>query len=191
MTNQWVTGMQRARVIAFSGVSGAGKTSVIKCLAEAFKSQTLLFDDFVEPNTYPEDMRAWLQEGADVSQIKSPRFTKALSELKAQCGSKVIFIEEPFGRQRAEIAHLIDYVIMLDMPMEVCLSRVIQRHLKHSNDPATTITNYLRKYDGHLRDVYMAAANQVRQSSDLIITNVDTIASIQSTISDWLHNNVK
>jgi uridine kinase len=77
------------------------------------------------------------------------------------------------------------------MPMEVCLSRVIQRHLKHSNDPATTITNYLRKYDGHLRDVYMAAANQVRQSSDLIITNVDTIASIQSIISDWLHNNVK
>ena len=70
MTNQWVTGMQRARVIALSGVSGAGKTSVIKCLAEAFKSQTLLFDDFVEPNTYPEDMRAWLQKGADVSQIK-------------------------------------------------------------------------------------------------------------------------
>ena len=189
--------MQRTRVIAVSGVSGAGKTSVIKCLAEAFKSQTLLFDDFVEPNTYPIDMKAWLHQGADVSQIKSPRFTKALSELKTlselkvHSDSQMIFIEEPFGRERAEIAHLIDHVIMLDMPMEVCLSRVIQRHLKYSNDASTTLSNYLRKYDDHLRAVYIAAANQVRQSSDLLITNVDTIASIQSIISDWLHDNGK
>lgn len=183
--------MQRTRVIALCGVSGAGKTSVIKRLAEAYNSQALLFDDFVEPNTYPLDMKTWLHQGADVSQIKSPRFTKALSELKTQCGSPMIFIEEPFGRERAEIAHLIDYVIMLDMPMEVCLSRVVKRHLKHSNDPSTTLSNYLRKYDDHLRAVYIAAANQVRQSSDLIITNVGTIASIQSSICDWLHDNSK
>lgn len=184
-------GMQRTRVIALCGVSGAGKTSVIKRLAEAYNSPALLFDDFVEPNTYPLDMKTWLHQGADVSQIKSPRFTKALSELKTQCGSPMIFIEEPFGRERAEIAHLIDYVIMLDMPMEVCLSRVIQRHLKYSNDATKSLSNYLRKYDDHLRAVYIAAANQVRQSSDLIITNVDTIASIQSIISDWLHDNGK
>ena len=183
--------MQRTRVIALCGVSGAGKTSVIKRLAEAYNSPTLLFDDFVEPDTYPLDMKAWLHQGANVSQIKSPRFTKALSELKTQCDSSMIFIEEPFGRERAEIAHLIDYVIMLDMPMEVCLSRVVKRHLKHSNDPSTTLSNYLRKYDDHLRAVYIAAANQVRQSSDLIITNVGTIASIQSSISDWLHDNGK
>jgi len=183
--------MQRTRVIALCGVSGAGKTSVIKHLAEAYNSPALLFDDFVEPNTYPLDMKTWLHQGADVSQIKSPRFTKALSELKAQNDSPMIFIEEPFGRERAEIAHLIDYVIMLDMPMEVCLSRVIQRHLKHSNDPTKSLSNYLRNYDDHLRDVYIAAANQVRQSSDLLITNVGTIASIQSTISDWLYDNGK
>ena len=183
--------MKQAKVIALSGVSGAGKTSVINCLAEEFNSPTLLFDNFVEPNTYPLDMKAWLHDGADVSQIKSPRFTKALSELKTQCSSQMIFIEEHFGRERAEIAYLIDYVIMLDMPMEVCLSRVIQRHLKHSNDPTKSLSNYLRKYDDHLRAVYIAAANQVRQSSDLIITNVGTIASIQSTLSDWLHDNGK
>ncbi|MEQ3515443.1 hypothetical protein ABMY35_19170 [Pseudoalteromonas sp. BZB3] len=189
--------MQRTRVIALSGVSGAGKTSVIKRLSEEFNSPTLLFDDFVEPNTYPIDMKAWLHQGANVSQIQSPRFTKALSELKTlselkvHSDSQMIFIEEPFGRERAEIAHLIDYVIMLDMPIEVCLSRVVKRHLKHSNDPSTTLSNYLRKYDDHLRDVYIAAANHVRQSSDLIITNVGTIASIQSTISDWLHDNGK
>ncbi|TLX48030.1 hypothetical protein C1E24_04295 [Pseudoalteromonas phenolica] len=183
--------MKQAKAIALSGVSGAGKTSVIKRLGEVFDSPTLLFDDFVEPNTYPLDMKAWLHQGANVSQIKSPRFTKALSELKAQCGSPMIFIEEPFGRERAEIAHLIDYVIMLDMPMEVCLLRVIQRHLKYSNDPTKSLSNYLRKYDDHLRAVYIAAANQVRQSSDLLITNVATIASIQNTICDWLHDNGK
>jgi len=59
--------MQQTRVIALSGVSGAGKTSVIKCLAEEFNSPTLLFDDFVEPNTYPLNMKAWLHQGADIS----------------------------------------------------------------------------------------------------------------------------
>ena len=91
--------MQQTRVIALSGVSGAGKTSVIKCLAEEFNSPTLLFDDFVEPNTYPLDMKAWLHQGADISQIKSPRLTKALSELKAQCGSPMIFIEKLSGER--------------------------------------------------------------------------------------------
>jgi uridine kinase len=179
-------GMQRTRVIALSGVSGAGKTSVIKCLAEAFNSPTLLFDDFVGPNTYPLNMKAWLHQGTDVSQIKSPRFTKALSELKTQCGSPMIFIEEPFGRERAEIAHLIDYVIMLDMPMEVCLSRVIQRHLKHSNDPFITLSNYLRKYDDHLRDVYIRVSNQVRENSDLVVTELEDVVGLASMISKCL-----
>ena len=131
-------------------------------------------------------MKAWLQDGADVSQIKSPRFTKALIELKAQSDSQMIFIEEPFGRERAETAHLIDYVIMLDMPMEVCLSRVIQRHLKHSNAPATSITNYLRKYDDHLRDAYFKVSNQVRENSDLVVTELEDVVGLASMISKWL-----
>ncbi len=178
--------MQRTRVIALSGVSGAGKTSVIKRLAEEFNSPTLLFDDFVEPNTYPLDMKAWLHQGADLSQIKSPRFTKALSELKVHSGSPMIFIEEPFGRERAEIAHQINYVIMLDMPMEVCLSRVVKRHLKHSNDPSTTLSNYLRKYDDHLRDVYIKVSNQVRENSDLVVTELEDVEGLASMLSKWL-----
>ncbi|MFY8298962.1 hypothetical protein AAEU28_09360 [Pseudoalteromonas sp. SS15] len=178
--------MKQTKVIALSGVSGAGKTSVIKRLAEEFNSPTLLFDDFVEPDTYPLDMKAWLHQGANVSQIKSPRFTKALSELKVHSDSQMIFIEEPFGRERAEIAHLIDYVIMLDMPMEVCLSRVIQRHLTHSNDSSTTLSNYLRKYDDHLRDVYIRVSNKVRENSDLAVTELEDVVGLASMLSKWL-----
>ncbi|WP_404395551.1 hypothetical protein [Pseudoalteromonas phenolica] len=189
--------MKQTKVIALCGVSGAGKTSVIKCLAEECNSPTLLFDDFVEPNTYPLDMKTWLHQGADVSQIKSPRFTKALSELKTlselkvHSDSQMIFIEEPFGRERAEIAHLIDYVIMLDMPMEVCLSRVIQRHLKHSNDPTKSLSNYLRKYDDHLRDVYIRVSNQVRENSDLVVTGLEDVVGLASILSKWLKNKEK
>lgn len=183
--------MKQPKVIALCGVSGAGKTSVIKRLAEEFNSPTLLFDDFVEQNTYPIDMKTWLHQGADVSQIKSPRFTKALSELKVHSDSQMIFIEEPFGRERAEIAHLIDYVIMLDMPMEVCLSRVIQRHLKHSNDPTKSLSNYLRKYDDHLRDVYIRVSNQVRENSDLVVTGLEDVIGLASILSKWLKNKEK
>jgi len=178
--------MKQTKVIALSGVSGAGKTSVINCLAKEFNSPILLFDDFVAPNTYPLDMKAWLHDGADVSKIKSPRFTKALSELKTQCGSPMIFIEEPFGRERAEIAHLIDYVIMLDIPMEVCLSRVIKRHLTYSNDPTKSLSNYLRRYDDYLRDVYIRVSNQVRENSDLVLNQVEPSSKLATMITQWL-----
>ncbi|MEH6395823.1 AAA family ATPase [Pseudoalteromonas sp.] len=178
------------KVVAISGVSGCGKTSVIKQLSKTLSCPYILFDDHTDENTYPNDMNLWFQNGADLSNIETPRLINKLRTIKTECAEEYLFIEEPFGRCRESISMLIDYVVLLDMPMEVCLSRVIMRNIQHpSCDSLNSIPNYLSMYDDHFREIYIGTTNQVRKSSDLIIHDVDSIESTAKSISNWLKSN--
>ncbi len=182
--------MNKTKVVAISGVSGAGKTTVVKLLANLFNCPFLLFDDHTDDNTYPVNMKTWLEEGANVSTIETPKFVNALQNLLAKSSTRFIFIEEPFGRERDAMSMLIDYVILLDQPMELCLSRIIKRHLESPNAGAIkSISSYLRKYQDYLRQVYLNAANQVRNNADLLVQEELTVNNTINYISDWLENN--
>ena len=88
------------------------------------------------------------------------------------------------------MSSLIDYVVLLDQPMEVCLSRVIMRNIRHpSSDSLTSIPNYLAMYDDHFREIYIAVTKQVRENSDLIIQKVASNDFITNDISNWLKKN--
>lgn len=175
------------KVIAISGVSGSGKTSVIKQLSKEFSCPYLLFDDHTDETTYPTDMKRWFKDGGDVSEIKTPKFVNSLLDLRAMCNNEFIFIEEPFGRGRDSISSLIDYVVLLDQPMEVCLSRVIMRNIKHpSSDSLNSIPRYLSMYDDHFREIYIKSTNQVRKDSDFVIQEVASIELTTKSISNWL-----
>lgn len=150
--------MNNIKVVAVIGVSGAGKTTIVKLLAKEFDCPFLLFDDHTDKSTYPKDMKIWLQNGANVSLIKTPKFICSLKTLISKIHSRFIFVEEPFGRERDSLSSLIDYVVFLDQPIELCLSRIIQRHTDNPNS-IYSISKYLNKYDDHFRDIYVSTAN--------------------------------
>ena len=181
--------MNNTKVIAVSGVSGAGKTTIVKQLAKEFNCPFLLFDDHTDKSTYPQDMKDWLKNGANVSLIKTPKFVNSLKRLILKNSTRFIFIEEPFGKERVSMSALIDYVVLLDQPMELCLARIIKRHTEHPNsDSISYISSYLDKYEDHFREIYISAANQVRNNSDLTIQEIVSIKDTTNYISNWLKN---
>ena len=182
----------KARVIAISGVSGAGKTAAVKFLAKYFNCPFLLFDDHTEAKTYPQDMKHWLNNGANVSLIHTPKFVSALQALRSTTNSRFIFIEEPFGRERDSMFLLIDYVILLDQPLDLCLSRIIKRHTDNltgdTSASLSSIASFLDKYQDHFREIYTKAAHKVSLNCDLIIPGNVSIKDTANTISNWLKN---
>ena len=184
--------MNNPKVVAISGVSGAGKTTIVKQLATKFSCPFLLFDDHTDKSTYPKDMKLWLKNGANVSLIKTPKFVSSLEGLVSHSDSRFIFIEEPFGKERDSMSSLIDYVVLLDQPMELCLARIIKRHTEKSNsDTITSISSYLHKYEDHFRNIYISVTNQVRSNCDLVLHEVISIKDTTDYISDWLKSNAK
>jgi hypothetical protein len=103
-------------VIAFSSVSGGGKTTLVKKVAERLDAPWLLFDEYKIVSHYPKDVRKWVDDGADVNEWQTPQFAADVAALRR--GESVtlprdgrivlpaehVLIEEPMGRARVEMA---------------------------------------------------------------------------------------
>ena len=60
------------KVVAISGISGSGKTSLVKTLSHSLSCPSVLFDDFVDDQTYPKDIKKWVTNGANVLDVETP-----------------------------------------------------------------------------------------------------------------------
>jgi len=185
-------------VIAISSVSGGGKTAVVKKTAELLNGSVLLFDEYKTVSQYPQDMRKWLDDGADVNEWKTPQFARDVAALRNGQSvtspkdgrtvqpSRYIVIEEPMGRGRAEMAPHIDFVAMIDTPLEIALCRGIMRNTSHFGiddlDVATKeqlvnsikglfdyLHGYLEFYLYAGRDLYIAVQEQAKATCDLAL----------------------
>ena len=100
--------------------------------------------------------------------------------------SEFIIIEEPMGRTRVEMAEYIDFVAVIDTPLEIALCRRLQRDMDFfgmDNIPPAMkeqftksfdkLSGYLRTYfDWYLhtgRDFYIAIQEQAQATCDLVL----------------------
>ena len=185
-------------VIAISSVSGGGKTTLVEKVAKLLSGAILLFDEYKTVSQYPQDMRKWLDDGADVNEWKTPQFARDVAALRR--GESVtlprdgrivqpceyIVIEEPMGRGRAEMAPHIDFVAVLNTPLEIALCRGIMRdtnrfHIKDLGGATREqlvnshegLYDYLRGYLGFYlyagRELYITVQEQATAACDLVL----------------------
>ena len=68
-------------VLAICGISGCGKTTLVKAVSDRLGSAALYFDDWTDD---PDDFEEWgCERGADYNRWRTPEFASALRSLKA------------------------------------------------------------------------------------------------------------
>lgn len=175
--------------IAISGPSGSGKSTLIKQLKDKLTDAVSYhFDDYASTHKYPDDLFTWLEEGADPKLVLNADFNRDLNELVQGRSirlpnnqlikpAKYIIVEEPFGRGRKGMAELIDFVVCIDIPLEMALARrVLEGIQKAESTPSETlkkVEEYLSQYLMGVRDLYQVINNKVMTECDLIIYGLD------------------
>lgn len=121
-----VSGNLETVVIAIAGASGSGKSTLVRALAQRLKNtETMYFDDY-RPNY--ENLTKDLQ-----SLRRGNRITYPVDYRRIDAG-KVIILEEPTGRSRKGMNDKIDFLVYINLPLEVSLARVLLRSIRQSED---------------------------------------------------------
>jgi uridine kinase len=176
-----------AYVVAVSGTSGAGKTTLVDQVSALLANSTRLhFDDYVNLGNDIAVIQGWLAGGADPNELRTPEFAAALRRLRGGetltlpngrgtvAAAGIVMVEEPFGKSRLELAPLIDLAVHLEVPPDVALARRSLRlvEVEAAADPLQgleAVAGQLRAYLAAGRDAYLAAARAARDSADLVL----------------------
>ena len=187
-------------VIAVAGHSGAGKSTVIENLVSQLGSaNSLSLDEYESSSIYPSTAK-WLEGGANPDEFQSPQLVADITTLKNGKGiihpltgrkmktASFLIIEEPFGRERSALRDLIDFVIYIDVPLDIAYARKLSRKnefLPWEDNPDIFISNLRENLEWYLstgREFYLAIAQRVQPNCDLIIDGTLPTESITNKI---------
>lgn len=189
-------------VIAITGHSGAGKSTLISELVGRLgEAVSLSLDSYETSSTYPPG-KQWLEDGADPNQFLTPQFVEDVRKLRNDLSiihpetgmeiqpARYLILEEHFGRGRDVLRQFIDFVILIDLPLEIAHARKLLRKndfLPWEDDPEVFIEHMRQHLNWYLqvgRDFYLAINNTVKKDCDLIVNgNQSTVQMAEEILN--------
>ncbi|CEK12005.1 shikimate kinase [Legionella hackeliae] len=186
----------KVNVLAISGISGAGKTTLAKALAKQLKATCLHLDEFDETSTAPEDYLRWYEEGENYAQWDYATLAQTLQTLKTGeivihpasksllKPTRYIIFDAPLGYLHQQTGKFIDTCIHLELPLDVSLARRTIRDFKQNGKSKEELLAELDFYLHYSRKLF--CDKNLKESADLIIDGLfDTALQVQ-TINDYL-----
>ncbi len=194
-----------AYVIAIAGPVGAGKTTLAQAVAHELSDAAILQFDHYERITEQsiEQVRDWMQGGADLDAIAIPGLAEALQALKAgravtdpMTGAtipsrKYILFETQFGRRHAATGRYIDLMIWVDTPLDIALARKVRQFAAalEGSDPAAarSFGAWLHEYLGNYLDVVAGLLRMQTESvgagADVVVDGGREVSALQQKIA--------
>ena len=113
-------------VLGIAGPSGSGKSTLVHKVASLLKNSDKMFYDDYRPNydKLTNDL-AELRKGNTITYPNTDRLIQP---------QKYLVIEEPKGRTRKGMNNKIDFLVYINLPLEVSFTRVLLRSLEQSED---------------------------------------------------------
>jgi shikimate kinase len=196
-----------SRVIAISGLPGAGKTTVSRALERRLSAARVFhYDDYETITARPRaEIEAWMARGADPNEIDLERLVADLEREKsapaAQTGtSRTIILDTPLGRTHAQTARFIDHSVWLAMPPEVALARQLGSQARaafKSHEPAAPaqfagwVAGFLENYEAFIHKTYELQMARVRPLADIDVDGRAPVETIVETIVAGIESALK
>lgn len=161
-------------VIAIASVSGGGKTTVVRQLAQTLlKAKALYFDDYEFEG--PTDILKWVDEGNDYNEWN---LTPLINDIETLLGEPLDFIllDFPFAYQHTQSSKFINQTIFIDTPLDIALTRRMARDFNEC--PAHEILLYMQHYAVHGRRGYLEMLQTIKPDSDIVLDGALSVIEI-------------
>ena len=142
-----------AKIISVTGsASGAGKSTLALGLAKELKAAVIQLDKYETFTSLPPHVaQEWLRRGALADEFPAPGYAEAIAQAHTSNATYAI-VDGHLGRTHRSTAPMVDFMIYLDVPMDIALARCLRRQLRNLNTPPTAKLGML---EGHI-DSYLA-----------------------------------
>lgn len=170
---------RRPLVISIAAVSGGGKTSITSSLNERLQgSKALFFDDYDFEG--PEDIREWVENGADYSAWNLASLAKNIESLMAE-PLNYILLDYPFAYSHTQIGEYIDFAVFIDTPLDIAMARRVIRDFGGST--ISNVISDMKNYLSRGRRAYLEMLNVVKPQSDFIVDGTLSITQITDNLA--------
>ncbi len=185
-----------SKIIGIAGISGAGKTTLVKAVGKALNATCVYWDDYDEISTGPKDYVSWYETSRDYSAWHYPSLENVLSHLKEDkiitcpathkelMPTPVVLFDAPLGYKHSATGKYIDALISLDVPLDIALGRRILRDFTSNKSTKEDIVEDIRCYLTHSRKLFEYFPE--KEGAQLIINGNATIEEQVKFILSYL-----
>ena len=185
-------------VICFSGISGAGKTTIVRAIQKAlFDTEVLSFDSY--DDMLHKDFFDWSDRGADYNEWDLSPMINDIEGIIEKHPSYIL-LDFPFGYGNEKMAKYIDFAIWIDTPLDIAIARRVIRDFTERDPERNKINNLfenlnftMKAYLNHDRMMYIQHIDTVKPFCDFFVDGTgnieDIVKSIIETISQVQKSN--